>query len=59
MKVIQLSIQSKLKRSLEIKSLVQSLLNTNRYVGTGHITISRNADLNDDFVRYKMKAKRL
>ena len=34
-----ISIRSNLKQSLELKSLVQSLLNTNRYTGTGYLTI--------------------
>jgi hypothetical protein len=52
-------IQSKLKQSLEIKSLVQSLLNTNRYTGIGYIIIKSDRDLNEDFTRYKIKTKTL
>jgi Protein of unknown function (DUF499) len=55
----KITIQSKLKQSLEIKSLVQSLLNTNRYAGIGHIIIKSDTDLNDEFARYKIKAKKL
>ena len=54
-----ITIQSKLKQSLEIKSLVQSLLNTNRYTGIGHIVIESDKDLNDDLQRYKIKANML
>ena len=48
-------IQSKLKQSLVIKGLVQSLLNTNKYTCIGHIIIKSDRDLNDDFTRYKIK----
>ncbi len=53
-----ITIQSKLKRSLEIKSFVQTL-STIRYTCTGHIVIKSDRDLNDDFTRYKINAKLL
>ena len=52
-------IQSKLKQSFEIKSLVQSLLNTNKYQYQGYINIKSDLDLTEEFARYRIKAKRI